>query len=435
MTVGRGGRSPGSQVLRHRGVRALLLVLMAAANTAAVATEGPKAGEPAPALSAEVLLNAPEGASVAWGDLKGKVVVVEFWATWCAPCIASIPHLNDLAEKFQGKDVVFISLTSEPRRTVEPFLKRKPIKGWVALDTDDRAGEAYGVDSIPRTFIVGRDGKLLGETNPQALAPEHIARALRGEPLGLAPEDADDDRPRVPRKPAYAGGFRPGRFPAVRGGGDPLPDPLLQIVVRPALDPKGGSSGGSDDNRQTWINADAAMVVREAYGRAYRVPMSRVEVKARVPEQRLDVAIWAPRGDILPFRRLVEAGLGGPFRLSARTEERVTDILLLTTREAGPLKLTPTVSTGGSMMSSRRDAGRTVATLINRTAGGLADILESRIGVPVFDDTGLTKGYDFEIILPDDLGQARETLRPLGLRLEPARRKLTWLVIEASGPH
>jgi uncharacterized protein (TIGR03435 family) len=410
---------------------------MAVVNSSAVAAQGPKVGESAPSLSPKLLLNAPEGASVEWGDLRGKVVVIEFWATWCAPCIASIPHLNDLAERFQGKDVVFISVTSEPQRTVEPFLKRKPIKGWVALDTDDRAGKTYGVDSIPRTFIVGRDGKILGETHPDALSPEHIARALRGEPLGLAPagtgEAPGDDKLTVPRKPAYTGGFAPGRFPAVGSARDPLPDPLAQIVVRPALDPEGGSSGGSADNRQTWLNADAVTVVKAAYGRAYQVPVSRVEVKARLPEKKLDVAIWAPPGDILLFRRLVESGLGGTLRLSARTEEREADVMLLTTRNAGPLKLTPTASTGGSMMSTQRGAGHLVATVINGTTAGLASMLESRLGIPVLDDTELTRGYDYEIVLPDDLEQAQDSLRALGLRLEPAQRRLTCLVVEAVG--
>ena len=160
-------------------------------------------------MSVEHLLNAPEGASAEWGRLKGKVVVVEFWATWCAPCIASIPHLNELAERFKDKEVVFISLTDEARDVVEPFLKRKPIKGWVALDTDHKASDAYRVSSIPYTVIVGRDGRIKGKTHPSALTADayregaagRITRAQPGRRRGDAPAEGTT----VPVKPAKAG--------------------------------------------------------------------------------------------------------------------------------------------------------------------------------------------------------------------------------------
>src|SRR4051794_18336148 len=119
----------------------LILALLAMLNLPTAEAADTIHEGPAPPLSVEQLLNAPDGASAEWSRLKGKIVVVEFWATWCAPCIASIPHLNELAERFKDKEVVFISLTDEPRTTVEPFLKRKPIKGWVALDTDHQASE------------------------------------------------------------------------------------------------------------------------------------------------------------------------------------------------------------------------------------------------------------------------------------------------------
>ena len=237
----------------------------------------------------------------------------------------------------------------------------------------------------------------------------------------------------MPRKPTYGGSFhRP--LPAVEAASDSLPEPLAQVVVRPALEPEGGSSGGAAKNRQTWLNSDAAFVVKAAYSRAYQLPESRVDVKARLPERKLDVVIWAPPGDIRRFRRLVEAGLGGTFDLTARTEDREVDVQLLKVRNAGELKLTPTASTGGSMMNSKAGPGGVTATVINQTAAGLASVLEPCLGVPVLDETGLTGGYDFEIVLPKDLEAAQQSLRPLGLSLEPAReRKLTYLVLESTG--
>src|SRR5512138_1097795 len=97
-----------------------------------------KLGAPAPELGLEKLLQAPTGTKTDWASLRGQVVVLEFWATWCAPCIAAIPHLITLAEKFKGRLQV-IAITDENEAFVVPFLQRCVIKGWVGLNEDRSA--------------------------------------------------------------------------------------------------------------------------------------------------------------------------------------------------------------------------------------------------------------------------------------------------------
>src|SRR5882724_1084408 len=71
-----------------------------------------KAGTAAPDLGLTAVLQSPDGTNADWASLKGKVVVLEFWATWCAPCIAVQPHLNELTDEFKDKSVQFISITN-----------------------------------------------------------------------------------------------------------------------------------------------------------------------------------------------------------------------------------------------------------------------------------------------------------------------------------
>src|SRR5262245_37427861 len=87
----------------------------------------PTVGAEPPPLQLEKVLQAPAGARASWDALQGKVVVLEFWATWCGPCITAIPHLNELADAFKDKPVQFIAITDEDEKVVAPFLKRKPI--------------------------------------------------------------------------------------------------------------------------------------------------------------------------------------------------------------------------------------------------------------------------------------------------------------------
>ena len=125
-------------------------------------------------------------------------MVLEFWATWCAPCIAAIPHLNEVAEQFKDKPVKFISITEEDEATITSFLSRRTIKGWVGLDLDSSVFEVYlgKVALIPRTVIVDREGKVVSVSSPSAepLTAEKLNQILEGKfslpPLGKTTEGA-----------------------------------------------------------------------------------------------------------------------------------------------------------------------------------------------------------------------------------------------------
>lgn len=106
---------------------------------------------------------------------KGKVILVDFWATWCGPCVGELPHVKKVYEKYreQGFEVVGISL-DDSREALEKFVKDRQIP-WVQIiyqDQKDRGwnnplARRYGIDAIPATFLIGRDGKV-------------VARDLRG---------------------------------------------------------------------------------------------------------------------------------------------------------------------------------------------------------------------------------------------------------------
>ena len=122
-----------------------LLGIFASASFAIADKDGPKIGEIPPPLAVTKMIQGSPAAEISWDKFKGKVVVLEFWATWCGPCVQSIPHLNDLVEQFKDKPVVFISVTSESEDVVQLFLKSHSMKAWLGLDDYEVLNKAFHV--------------------------------------------------------------------------------------------------------------------------------------------------------------------------------------------------------------------------------------------------------------------------------------------------
>lgn len=99
----------------------------------------------------------------------GKTVyVVEFWATWCGPCLQTIPHLNELHQRLKRKGVAIAGITAEGERKVAAFARKHKMQYNVGVD-DNRATHALymkGVPGIPHAFVVGRDGKIAWHGHP-----------------------------------------------------------------------------------------------------------------------------------------------------------------------------------------------------------------------------------------------------------------------------
>jgi thiol-disulfide isomerase/thioredoxin len=100
-------------------------------------------------------------------DLTGRVYVLDFWATWCPPCVQSIPHMIELANKYKEKAVPFIAISvdnsSEP---VKKMVKSKGINYYVGMDNG--LSDKYSVSSIPSAFIIGRNGKVVWQGHPMS---------------------------------------------------------------------------------------------------------------------------------------------------------------------------------------------------------------------------------------------------------------------------
>jgi thiol-disulfide isomerase/thioredoxin len=142
----------------------------------------PKPLGPAPEEGIASLLQAPSKTLGSLRELRGRAVVLEFWATWCGVCRDTLPHMNKLRARFQNRPVVFISVTREGRAKVEPYLKDNPTTGWIGLDEDGRLHRALGVTGIPQVVIIDPQGLIRLKVSPSFLYETDIARALLAAP-------------------------------------------------------------------------------------------------------------------------------------------------------------------------------------------------------------------------------------------------------------
>jgi thiol-disulfide isomerase/thioredoxin len=118
----------------------------------------PLLGKPAPTFTARLF----EGEEVTFEhDPDGKVVLLDFWATWCGPCVEALPELQQLAEKFKGKDVTFYAVNvNETPEAIGAFLQTHELSLPVLVDVEGQLTAAFRATAIPQTVLIGKGGRV-----------------------------------------------------------------------------------------------------------------------------------------------------------------------------------------------------------------------------------------------------------------------------------
>ena len=103
------------------------------------------------------------GAPVRLGDLRGKFVFLNLWATWCPPCRAEMPSMETLYQRFRIRDFVMLGVSEDidGASVVAPFVRELGLTFPILLDTENRLPGRYGVTGFPETFVIDRDGQVI----------------------------------------------------------------------------------------------------------------------------------------------------------------------------------------------------------------------------------------------------------------------------------
>lgn len=376
----------------------LLSVSLALAACSGGTAERPalaKKGLPAPAVNFQKVLNAPVKELRGWEALEGKVVVMEFWASWCEPCVDYIPRLNLLAERFRGKPVVFLFVTDESEEDVNEFLKLNRIDGWILPEAGASVFKAFRVFGRPQTVLIGRDGRVAGFPRGE-LAPEDVMELLAGQ---YTQKDAG--------APVLSTGAAAAEFYLARSAGHtgtaqygPASLTASAMSLEYALEWLYGRVDKFD------IKPSAAAELAVSYDIRFRLPGDRAALKRDF------------------FLKGLEYSLG----LKVTRAERDSEVFVLKKSPGGPVNVKPRRDYGGAGLNGSvlEVKGADFSPVVSR----IKEVLRE----PVLDETKEKGPYEYDFQLDSDDPKRIDLLlqTQLGLRLSKQRRRIS--VVEISKP-
>lgn len=140
--------------------RTLLTLLLIAAIVALLYLRVQREAVELVGLSAPNFSLPSKGGMVRLEDYRGKVVLLNFWASWCPPCVAEMPSLDHLNQRMQGKDfqILAVSEDEEGWAPIDRFLKRLPLTITILLDPRGDAAALYGTNELPETYLIDKRG-------------------------------------------------------------------------------------------------------------------------------------------------------------------------------------------------------------------------------------------------------------------------------------
>jgi len=392
--------------VRYRAI-ALIVVLPGTAPLCAY----PKKGAPAPALNPLTLLQAPSGAKADWSGLKGKVVVLEFWATWCSPCVASLPHLNQLVASLDPAKFQFISIDDEDPKAVQTFLTKKKMSGWVGVDTSGGVFHRFGIESRPTTIIVDGDGKMVAATDIDSLTATDLRAVAAGKNPLLKPamEITEASAPSSPNTEHAMFAVSISKA---------SPDAKSSLVKHP---PTGMDFLGED--------ADTLVTnVFNTFGNRY-------VLKDALPGGRYDLRVNSADVPGPEADAVVQQALLAALHLQVQPKTVTRPAYILRATDASKKLLSPSASTH----AVKRGTWHGRFLLMNGTMDDLAYILATGLENPVINETGIAGTYDarFEVAGGDLHSQNVDSLnavlrQTLGLELVPGKQDMSITVLEIS---
>jgi uncharacterized protein (TIGR03435 family) len=374
----------------------------------------PKNGQPVPDFRVGTLLNAPTKTTTLTAQ-RGKLVLLEFWATWCAPCLKAMPHLAAL-QKRHAHQLQVITVTDESPKRISLYLTARPSTLWFAIDSAQTIATLFPHRIIPHTVLIGPDGTLLAQTAPGSVTDEVIDSLWRQQAVHITEKiDNPMSLPDILKTYFLAADTVRNRFVM-----------QAQIEGAPGMSTTHLQDSVFKHRRLTGINLPLTTLYQIAYGNySFKRTLDKTGSSDKSPLYCVDLIVDRPE-QLLPTLR---AALTNRFDMRTSIEPQRREVNVLRITDQTKFNQIPRNKSGKRTYSARQGEMNQQAV----SMGDLADFLEN-YGVDkrlVVDETRNSEKLDIRIAYqPENPPSLPVALAALGLSMIREVRQIDVLVLE-----
>ncbi|MEP6611136.1 MAG: TIGR03435 family protein [Mucilaginibacter sp.] len=377
-----------------------------------------KNGEAVPDINFKTILNS-QVKTANLSALKGKVVLIDFWATWCGSCIVAMPHLQQLQKKYRGK-LQIITVTDETAKRTGQFLTSRPSNLWFAIDTGREITKLFPHQLIPHDVLISADGKLIANTSPELVTDKVIDSLLNNQQVHLAEKkDNTMDYEEIIKKYFFAADTVKNRFSM-----------LPEIKGAPGLSTIWLMDSTFNGRRLTCLNLGLTALYQIANNNfPYSRTIDKTPKTPKEPVYCLDIIVEKK----VNLLTVLQKELAKRFDLKAEIEPQTKEVYVLKINDPAKFKSIPINTTGKrTYYSSHGEIDQQDMTMAD-----FAEYLES-YGIakliPVIDETKSTGKFDIKFSFqPENPASLTKILTDMGLSLEKQERKVDMLVVYKAG--
>ncbi len=341
-----------------------------------------------------------------WDELAGKTVIIEFWATWCSPCIGSLAKLNELVSS--REDTMVVAISDDSLENQAKFIRKYPSIRFFS-DNQEQTFQRYKALTIPHCVVVGPDGLIKAITLPHNLNADILSQIAKGEEIEL------------PLKAGRRADVEWDFKPDIDGQ---MHEPTFQIIIEPTICE---SAGARQPPHGRSYSADGVTVETIA-GAAFGLNYTRIDcqIPAKIRHQQYRVSIWVPSGK--------ESSLGAtmweavqkvaPVKADFHSVEK--DVYVLSRDPSRTLPASTATGEGIGFSRGLLDGAGV-------TTKQLAFAIENFAQMPVVDETGIDFCFDAKLKydVSDFAILENQLTQQLGLKLTKERRQVRLLFIRA----